>query len=171
MIIGAGIFPVGLFWFAWTSSPHISPWPQIVAGIPIGAGIFLIFLHVIAYLVDVYLVNANSAISANTIVRSLAGGGFPLFALPMYHNLGVSYLSLSNESLRKLTEAQGGMGDQFTGFSGDRLLPCPNPSLHLRPKDPQDEQICANVICVQKLRKGKEKAIDYRIDFWRYPHL
>ena len=34
---------------------------------------------------------ANSALAANTLVRSLAGAGFPLFAGPMYHNLGVPW--------------------------------------------------------------------------------
>ena len=34
---------------------------------------------------------ANSAIAANTMVRSLAGGGFPLFATAMYHRLGVAW--------------------------------------------------------------------------------
>ena len=34
---------------------------------------------------------ANSAIAANTLVRSLAGAGFPLFATPMFNNLGVAW--------------------------------------------------------------------------------
>lgn len=46
-IWGAILLPVGCFWFAWTSFPSISPWPQIFAGIPIGAGIYLIFLQVL----------------------------------------------------------------------------------------------------------------------------
>ena len=40
-------------------------------------------MQTLAYLIDVYTVNANSALSANTIVRSLVAGGFPLFAAPM----------------------------------------------------------------------------------------
>lgn len=35
--------------------------------------------------------HANSAIAANTIVRSFMAAGFPLFALGMYHNLGVPW--------------------------------------------------------------------------------
>ena len=91
MIIGAFLLPIGLFWFAWTSDPHISWVPQVIAGIPIGAGIQMIFLQGLSYLIDVYLMHANSAIAANTLVRSLAGGGFPLFASAMYHNLGVPW--------------------------------------------------------------------------------
>lgn len=45
MIIGAFLLPVGLFWFAWTSNPNISWVPQAIAGIPIGAGIMMIFLQ------------------------------------------------------------------------------------------------------------------------------
>jgi MFS transporter, DHA1 family, multidrug resistance protein len=44
MIIGAIILPIVLFWFAWTSSPHISWVPQALAGAPIGMGLLMIFL-------------------------------------------------------------------------------------------------------------------------------
>lgn len=74
MIIGSFMLPAGLFWFAWTYSPNISPWPQIIAGIPIGAGIQMIFLQGLVYIIDVYLWNANSALAGNTFVRSWVGG-------------------------------------------------------------------------------------------------
>ncbi|KAF8847768.1 MFS general substrate transporter [Acephala macrosclerotiorum] len=91
MILGAIILPIGLFWFAWTSSPHISWVPQALAGIPIGWGILMVFLQGLNYLIDVYMWNANSAIAANTFLRSFAGAGFPLFATAMYHTLGVNW--------------------------------------------------------------------------------
>lgn len=91
MMVGGALLPIGCFWFAWTSSPHISPWPQIIAGVPLGAGLQIIFLQGLAYIVDVYLMHANSAISANTIVRACFGAGFPMFANAMYHNLGVNW--------------------------------------------------------------------------------
>lgn len=91
MIIGAFLLPIGLFWFAWTSSPNITWVPQVLAGIPIGAGIQMIFLQGLSYIIDVYLMHANSAIAANTLVRSLAGAGFPLFATAMYHTMGVAW--------------------------------------------------------------------------------
>ncbi|KAB2571733.1 putative transporter [Lasiodiplodia theobromae] len=91
MIIGGFLFPAGMFWFAWTSSPNINPWPQIVAGVPIGAGILMIFLQGLNYIIDVYMMNANSAIAANTFLRSFAGAGFPLFAVALYHTLGVDW--------------------------------------------------------------------------------
>ncbi|KAL9063863.1 MAG: hypothetical protein Q9161_009236 [Pseudevernia consocians] len=91
MIVGAFLLPIGLFWFAWTSSPHVSWVPQVIAGIPIGAGVLLIFLQGLSYIIDVYLMHANSAIAANTLVRSMAGAGFPLFATALYHTLGVNW--------------------------------------------------------------------------------
>jgi DHA1 family multidrug resistance protein-like MFS transporter len=51
----------------------------------------MIFLQGFNYIIDVYLWYANSAIAANTFLRSLAGAGFPLFAAAMYHNLGVAW--------------------------------------------------------------------------------
>jgi hypothetical protein len=91
MILGAVMLPIGLFWFAWTSSPHITWVPQVLAGIPIGMGIFMIFMQGINYIIDCYLMNANSGIAGNTLVRSFAGAGFPLFAVQMYDKLGVAW--------------------------------------------------------------------------------
>jgi len=91
MIIGGFLFPAGMFWFAWTSSPNITWVPQVIAGIPIGAGVLMIFLQGLNYIIDVYLMYANSAIAANTLIRSTFGAGFPLFATAMYHTLGVNW--------------------------------------------------------------------------------
>jgi DHA1 family multidrug resistance protein-like MFS transporter len=92
MIVGAAVLTVGLFCFAFTSSPHMNPWPQILSGLPIGFGIQAIILQALAYVIDVYLTNANSAISGTVVVRSLVGGTFPLFALRMYQQLHVSHM-------------------------------------------------------------------------------
>lgn len=91
MILGAAVLPLGLFYFAWTSQPHIMWTPEVLAGIPVGAAMFAILIQGIKYIVDVYIRYANSAISANTIVRSLFAAGFPLFSSKMYHNLGVPW--------------------------------------------------------------------------------
>lgn len=91
MILGAFLLPAGLFWFAWTSSPHITWVPQVISGVFIGWGIIMIFLQGLNYIIDVYMWHANSGIAANTMLRSLAGGGFPLFATAMFHTLGVAW--------------------------------------------------------------------------------
>lgn len=93
MIIGSFLLPIGLFWFGWTSSPHITWVPQALSGIFIGWGIIMVFLQGFSYIIDVYLQYAASAIAANTIVRSFFGAGFPLFAAQMFHRLGVPWAS------------------------------------------------------------------------------
>jgi MFS transporter, DHA1 family, multidrug resistance protein len=47
----------------------------------------------INYIIDVYLMHANSALAGNTFVRSALAAGFPLFATAMYHTLGVAWAS------------------------------------------------------------------------------
>ncbi|KAL9045817.1 MAG: hypothetical protein Q9214_001205 [Letrouitia sp. 1 TL-2023] len=91
MILGGCIFPIGLFWFAWTSNPHIHWAASVCAGIPIGMGMFLVWIQCFTYLIDVYLPVANSALAANSMVRSLFGAGFPLFATAMYKRLGIAW--------------------------------------------------------------------------------
>ncbi|KAL4926722.1 major facilitator superfamily domain-containing protein [Aspergillus undulatus] len=95
MIVGALSLSIGLLLFAWTSFPATSPWPQILAGIPIGVGVEVILLQSLAYLIDTYTTGAASAISGTMIVRPLVGGTFPLFAPQMYHKFGVSIVVLT----------------------------------------------------------------------------
>jgi len=91
MIVGSLLLPIGLFWFAWTSSPHISWVPQVISCIPIGMGIMMVFLQGLNYIVDVYMWHANSALVSNTFMRSLAAAGFTVFASAMYHKLGIPW--------------------------------------------------------------------------------
>jgi DHA1 family multidrug resistance protein-like MFS transporter len=93
MMMASILLPAGLFWFGWTSDPNIHWAPQVIAGVPIGAGILVIFMQGLNYIIDVYMMFANSAIAANTLIRSLIGGAFPLFAVQMYHRLGVAWAS------------------------------------------------------------------------------
>lgn len=92
MMLGAILFPIGLFWFAWTGNyPSVNWAAPAVSGILTGAGIVTIFLQALNYLIDAYLMVAASAIAANTFLRSFFGAAFPLFATQMFHNLGVEW--------------------------------------------------------------------------------
>ncbi|KAL4761073.1 MFS transporter [Aspergillus foveolatus] len=93
MMVASVLLPGGLFWFGWTSSPNVHWLAQVAAGVPIGAGILVIFMQGLNYIIDVYMMFANSAIAANTLIRSSLGGAFPLFATQMYHRLGVPWAS------------------------------------------------------------------------------
>lgn len=92
MIFGAFLFPAGLFWFAWTAANiHVHWIVPCLAGVMIGCGMFCIFLQCFAYLIEVYLPMANSAMASNGMVRAFFGAGFPLFASQMYTKLGIPW--------------------------------------------------------------------------------
>ena len=89
----APIFALAFFWFGWTSYPSISYWAPLMAGFPIGLSVVFIFLGLFNYTIDAYLAVAASALSAMTVVRSLFGAAFPLFATQMYETLNPRWAS------------------------------------------------------------------------------
>ncbi|RAL07667.1 MFS transporter [Aspergillus homomorphus CBS 101889] len=91
MILGGAVLLIGMFWFGWTSNKSIIWVPEVIAGGAIGIGVLLIFLQGLNYIIDVYKLNANSAMAANTLFRSCLGAGFPMFATAMFHKLGVNW--------------------------------------------------------------------------------
>ncbi len=92
MMLGAVILPPALLWFGWTGG-EVHWASQVIAGYFIGLGLQLIFIEGITYIVDVYREDANSAMSAHVVVRSLVAASFPLFADDMYDRLGVAWAS------------------------------------------------------------------------------
>ncbi|TFK29161.1 MFS general substrate transporter [Coprinopsis marcescibilis] len=92
-LIGAPLFAIAFFWFAWTSYPSIHLAVPFVSGVLMGWAIYLIFLCLVNYIVDAYLSVAASALAANTVVRSLTGAAFPLFATQMYESLNPRWAS------------------------------------------------------------------------------
>jgi multidrug resistance protein len=92
-IIGGIALPIGLFWFAWTNSPSL-PWAaSVVASIPFGFGMVLIFLSIMNYLIDSYTIFAASVLAGNGIIRSIFGAAFPLFTSQMYNGIGIHWAS------------------------------------------------------------------------------
>lgn len=92
-MIGGIVLPIGLFWFAWTNSPSV-PWASsVVASIPFGFGMVLIFLSITNYLIDSYTIFAASVLAGSGILRSLIGAAFPLFTSQMFDRLGIHWAS------------------------------------------------------------------------------
>lgn len=82
------LFSAGLFWFGWTGFDDSIPWiVPTLSGLCSGFGIFTVFLQLLNYIVDSYLMFAASAIAANTFMRSLFGAIFPLFATYMFNGM------------------------------------------------------------------------------------
>jgi DHA1 family multidrug resistance protein-like MFS transporter len=91
-MVGGVTFSAGLFWFAWTGYSGNIHWiVPILSGLLTGFGIFTIFLSLLNYIVDAYLMFAASAIAANTFMRSIFGGVFPLFATYMFEGMGIQW--------------------------------------------------------------------------------
>ncbi|KAJ5063805.1 major facilitator superfamily domain-containing protein [Bipolaris maydis] len=78
------VIPAGLFWYGWSAQVRMH-WIVPNAGAAIfSAGMVMAFQCINGYLIDSYTRYAASAIAAATVLRSLAGFGFPLFAPAIY---------------------------------------------------------------------------------------
>ncbi|KAK2678527.1 Major facilitator superfamily [Fusarium oxysporum f. sp. vasinfectum] len=91
MMLGGIVFTAGQFLFAWTSSPSVNYWPSIIGIALTGLGFTTIFQAALGYLIDTFTRYSASAVAANTFMRSMFSGAFPLFIIPMYHKLGVDW--------------------------------------------------------------------------------
>jgi MFS family permease len=93
MMAGSIMFAAGMFIFGWTSDKS-KPWiaPCIGASC-MGFGFFTIFQAALNYLIDTFQRWSASAVAANTFLRSMFAGFFPLFASQMFHNLGINWAS------------------------------------------------------------------------------
>ncbi|KAI2636308.1 polyamine transporter 1 [Hypomontagnella submonticulosa] len=92
-MVGSILLPVGLFWFAWTCGPEIHWIVSIIASGFFAAGLVLVFLSLMNYMIDSYVIYAASVLAANSVLRSIFGAAFPLFTTAMYTNLGIHWAS------------------------------------------------------------------------------
>ncbi|PWN51665.1 MFS general substrate transporter [Violaceomyces palustris] len=90
---GGILFPVSLFWFAWTSQPPVHWIVPMLAGGFFGVSSHIMFLIVSDYTVASYSIFAASAIAAQSLVRELLSGAFTLVTEQMYHGLGYRWAS------------------------------------------------------------------------------
>ncbi|RDH35497.1 MFS general substrate transporter [Aspergillus welwitschiae] len=84
------LIPIGLYIFAWTSSPSIH-WIVSLVGIAISmCGVFIITQCMFIYLPFTYPRYAGSLFAANGFARSLLAGASILFSRPMFQGIKVS---------------------------------------------------------------------------------
>ncbi|RAL61455.1 hypothetical protein DID88_009384 [Monilinia fructigena] len=89
-MVGGLIFPITMFWFAWSGNYNSVHWiVPTIGGVFLATSILLIFVAYLNYLTDTYLMYAASAVAANTVCRSAAGAAAPLFTTYMFDALGV----------------------------------------------------------------------------------
>ncbi|KAF5535511.1 major facilitator superfamily transporter [Fusarium mexicanum] len=92
-IMGSLLIPIGLFWFAWTTFPSVHWIVPIIGTVFFAWGLVLVFMALLNYLIDSYVIFAASIMAANSALRSLFGAAFPLFTRQMYDGLGVQWAS------------------------------------------------------------------------------
>ena len=90
-MLGGCCVPISLFAFAWTTQRTVHWIAPVLLMTPFGCGIVLTFMSVNNYLIDCYTKYAASALAANTLLRSLFGFAFPLFAISMYTAIGAQW--------------------------------------------------------------------------------
>lgn len=89
-MIGAPLFAISIFWFAWTAEYNSIPWAvPTTAGAFLAMSILLIFFALVNYVIESYLAFAASALAANTILRSACAASSPLFTQYMFDALGI----------------------------------------------------------------------------------
>lgn len=93
MMFSCWFIPIGLFIFAWTSSPGVSWAGPAMGGFPVGFGFIFLYNSANNYLVDTYQHQAASALAAKTLLRSIWGACTVLFTTQMYHKLGYEWAS------------------------------------------------------------------------------
>ena len=91
MIPFSFLVPIGMFIYGWSAQAHTFWLVPNIGAFIFGMGTIAAFQCVTTYLVDSYTRFAASAIAAVTVLRSLAGFGFPLFAPMLYKALGYGW--------------------------------------------------------------------------------
>jgi hypothetical protein len=75
-LVTVWLFPVSLFWFAFTSSGKTSFWSPVVAGAVLGFCDPLLYLSMLSYITDAYPNVAASAVAAFLIPSVCIAAGF-----------------------------------------------------------------------------------------------
>lgn len=89
-MIGGILFPIAMFWFAWTANPDVHWIVPTLAGVPLSASFLLISVALLNYLADTYKEYTASALAASAVCRTLSGAAAPLYTTPLFDRLGVA---------------------------------------------------------------------------------
>lgn len=91
LMVGSIIIPTGLFIMAWTAYSRCHWIGPMIGSAVFASGTLIVFSGIFAYLVDGYRLYAASAMAANSFLRCIMAGVFPLFAFQMYEGIGVHW--------------------------------------------------------------------------------
>ncbi|SPO25312.1 related to TPO1 - Vacuolar polyamine-H+ antiporter [Ustilago trichophora] len=147
---GAVLAPVGLFIFAWTGRPGISPAAPIVGLTLFNLALFPVYLAVFSYLADVYERYASSALAAQSFLRNTFAACFPLFSQQMYAKLTPKYASTLLASIACLL----GVVPFVLLKYGDRIRKHSRAAMELE----REEQEAAEFLAHEEEKRGRREA-------------
>jgi len=91
MMLGGVVFVAGTFIFAWTAAPGVFWFVPMVGAALMGLGFVTVFQAALNYLIDTFQQYGASAVAANTFLRSMFAGMFPLFIDQQLRAMGVGW--------------------------------------------------------------------------------
>ena len=91
IMAGSILIIVGLFWYGWSVEGHVHWIMPNIGALIYTTGQICCTQGMQTYTIDCYQTYAASAMAASTILRSLLGFAFPLFAPYLYQNLGYGW--------------------------------------------------------------------------------
>ncbi|CDR44381.1 CYFA0S14e02432g1_1 [Cyberlindnera fabianii] len=92
--VGAIALPPSLFWLGWSSKESVHWICPVIAGVPFGFGLIMIFFCTMIYFTMSYpALSLASALAANNLLRYILASVFPLFTVQMYDRLGIDWAS------------------------------------------------------------------------------
>ena len=90
-LVTVWLFPISLFWFAFTSSGNTSFWSCVVAGGVLGFADPLLYLSMLNYITDSYPNVAASAVAAFLIPSFIIAAAFAHIGLILFNNLSSTW--------------------------------------------------------------------------------
>ncbi|EXJ70377.1 uncharacterized protein A1O5_06445 [Cladophialophora psammophila CBS 110553] len=90
-LVAVWLFPISLFWFAWTCDGSVSYWSPVVAGAVLGFCDPLLWLAMLNYITDSYPNVAASAIAAFLIPSFLIAAGCAHAGVAMFANMNIRW--------------------------------------------------------------------------------
>ena len=91
MMLSGIIFPIGIFLLCWSGAYQVMWFVPTLGCAFLGFALIGIFMTAFNYIIDTYLILAASGIAANTFLRSGMGGSMPIYATPLFLNLGTQW--------------------------------------------------------------------------------
>jgi hypothetical protein len=126
IIPGATLMTVGLLWYGWSGEMKVHWIVPNIGSFLYCTGCILLFNSTTLYIIDSYGMYAASAISGISVLRSLAGFGFPLFAPYMFDAVGYGW----GNTILALTTAVGGVAIAGTLWYFGESLRKRKPDIH-----------------------------------------